>query len=87
MAVMGIPHTPQIDLEVINENHQNEIDQILKDASSKLNKFREQLETKKIELNAEAKLQKFMDKVRAAAIPSEHAKAPRASIRGIRRWS
>ena len=47
----------------MNQNHQSEIEQILKDASNKINLFREQLETKKIELNAEAKLQKFMEKV------------------------
>jgi len=48
----------------MSENHQSEIQQILKDASHKINSFREQLETKKIELNAEVKLQKFMEKVR-----------------------
>jgi hypothetical protein len=54
---------PQIDLEALNANHQNEIEQILLDASKKINRFRDQLETKKIELNAEAKLNRFREKV------------------------
>lgn len=53
-----------MDLESANANHQNEIEQILRDASKKINKFKDQLETKKIELNAEAKLEKFKQKVR-----------------------
>lgn len=52
-----------MDLEAINANHQNEIEQILRDASKKINKFKDQLEAKKIELNAEAKLDKFRQKV------------------------
>ena len=52
----------QLELENVTSNHQAEIQQILKDASSRIAKFKEVLENQKASVNQDAKLEKLQKK-------------------------
>jgi chromosome segregation ATPase len=52
----------QADLELIQSNHQVEIQQILKDAANRINSFKEAVETKQGELNQDTKLKALQSK-------------------------
>ena len=52
----------QADLELIQSNHQVEIQQILKDAANRINNFKEAVETKQGQLNQDTKLKALQSK-------------------------
>lgn len=52
----------QFAIEATNSSHSQEIQTILKDASSKINRFREQIEEKRAEVNLQAQLEQLKEK-------------------------
>lgn len=52
----------QLEIDAISANHQNEIQQILKDAASKISKFKDLVETKQQNVNQEAQMEKLNKK-------------------------
>ena len=51
-----------MELDILTSNHQLEIQQILKDASSRISRFKEALESKQEQVDQEAKLKKLQKK-------------------------
>jgi len=52
----------QSELDVLNSNHQLEIQQILRDAASRIGKFKEVIESKQSSMNQDAKIEKLQKK-------------------------
>jgi hypothetical protein len=48
-----------INIEIMEKNHESEIDEILRDASNKINKFKSQLEKRKSQANLQLQIKKL----------------------------